>query len=99
MHSVSINYANTSGVHLNVNRPSSSPPTANIFSLALEQRPSPHHSFSVAPGNDRQYLRISSTFMSDSVLGATTLSQIETKTSAYRDQVRTSKHRSAILTF
>src|SRR5579863_754730 len=63
MSSLSINSANVSGVHLNVNRTWSSPTTANIFARTLKQRASPHCNFSVTSGNERQYSRISSTFI------------------------------------
>src|ERR1051326_915149 len=63
MSSRSISSAKISGVHLKVRRTRSSPNTVNILALTLKHRASPHCNFSVASGNDRQYFRISSTFM------------------------------------
>src|SRR5579863_6828399 len=99
MSSLSISSANTSGVHLNVNRTWSSPSTANIFALTLKHRASPHCSFSVASGNDRQYLRISSTFMSDSLQNETTLARINVGLVAYPARPAASKYWSVFLIY
>ena len=66
MYGRSISSPKVSGVHLKVSRTWSSPSTANIFALTLKHRASPHWSFSVASGNDRQYARMASTFISNS---------------------------------
>src|SRR5271170_1621299 len=55
--------AKISGVHLKVSRTRSNPSTANIFSLTLKHKASPHCSFSLASGKSRQYARMESTFM------------------------------------
>src|SRR5436190_18479861 len=59
----SINSSNFCGVHLNdIPPPPSAPVTQNIFAPTEKQRSALHLISSVAPGNERQYLRSCSMF-------------------------------------
>src|SRR5579864_129463 len=60
----SISSAKISGLHLKQRPRWSSPSMTKILPAILKQSSSPHCSFSVALGNERQYERMESTFMS-----------------------------------
>src|SRR5262249_28676545 len=67
----SVNSANSSGVHLNENwlaGPASRPTAANILPPILKTRPFCHKTSSVAWGSERQYSRIFSRFILQSIL-------------------------------
>src|SRR5262245_53331081 len=69
--SSSVNSANSSGVHLNEYwhaGPASRPMTANILPPILNTRSFCHKTSSVACGNERQYSRIFSRFIFQSLL-------------------------------
>src|ERR1700746_1548058 len=63
MSSRSISSAKIAGLPLKQRPRWSSPSMAKILPAILKQSSSPHCSFSVALGNDRQYERMESTFM------------------------------------
>src|ERR1700746_1504579 len=64
MSSRSISSAKIAGLPLKQRPRWSSPSVAKILPAILKQSSSPHCSFSVALGNDRQYERMEATFMS-----------------------------------
>src|ERR1700751_439070 len=96
MSSRSISSAKISGLHLKQRPRWSSPSVTKILPAILKQSSSPHCSFSVALGNDRQYERMESTFMSGPPQGSfhhrdTEERAISNQHSANQDWVRRSE--------